>query len=75
MTLPTPSPNTMTARLIALLHRQWVSPQTALRRVNCFSLAQRISRDIKPYYTVEKRWMYRVEGRPVRQYRIVGAKK
>jgi len=63
---------TMTANLIALLKKRWVSPQVALQRVGCFSLAQRISRDIKPFYKVEKRWLQRVDGRPVREYRIVG---
>ena len=74
MTRPTPSPNTMTAAVIAQLRKGWTTPLDALRECGCMSLAQRVSLDMQ-HLNVQKRWHSLPNGKRVMAYRIVRAKK
>lgn len=64
------NPDTMEARLLALLHREWVSPLEALGRVGCLSLSQRCGTFARQGYPVQKRWVDLPNGKRVMSYRI-----
>ena len=65
---------TKTARLIALMRRQRVTPLIALQKVGILSLAQRVSRDISAAWHVDKQWQTTPSGSRVMSYRITGRK-
>lgn len=60
---------TMESRLLALLQDQYVTPVDALKKVQCFSLAQRVSEFIRDGLTIDKRWVDLPSGKRVRAYR------
>ena len=65
---------TMTASLIRLMKRRWITSLDALQHCGCLSLAQRVSRDMREF-KVLKQWRTLPNGKRVMAYRIVGAKK
>ena len=61
----------MTASLIRLMKRRWITPLDALQHCGCLSLAQRVSRDMRDF-TVLKQWRTLPGGKRVMAYRIAG---
>ena len=75
-------PDTMTQQLLDLLHKEWLTPLDALRKVNCLSLAQRVSEfrhfhrwqimqpNGKPYPAIHDKWVKLGSGKRCKAYRV-----
>ncbi len=63
---------TMESRLLALLKRKWVSPLDALREVQCFSLAQRVSNWRAAGISIADKWIELDGGKRVKSYHLKG---
>jgi hypothetical protein len=61
---------TMTAELVSLLKKGYVTPLDALTHANCLSLSQRAGEMARAGYRVEKKWRDFGNGKRVMSYRI-----
>ena len=62
------------AQLKALLKKQWVTPQTALRHCGCFRLAARVHDLRMQGINVVDRWVERDDTR-FKAYKIIGTQR
>jgi hypothetical protein len=62
--------HTMESRLLKLLRRKWVTPLSALKEVQCLSLAQRVSQWRRAGVEIADKWVELDGGKRVKAYRI-----